>query len=220
MTTTAVPARRTRAGTVPAARLLAGGAAAAPVFAAAVLLQGATRDGYDITRHPASLLANGDLGWMQITTFLLTGTLMPACAIGARQVLRERTGRVWGPRLLGVQGAGLVLAGIFPMDPSDGFPVGTPAGVPMAMSAYAVVHNLAGTITFLAMIATCFVLARRFTGARAVIGRLCGALFAVGLVWCYSGGAAGALTLFLGVVTAWSWISATAGHLARNAARS
>ena len=78
------------------------------------------------------------------------------------------------------------------------------------MSWHSVVHNLAGTVVFLAMIATCFVLARRFTGPWRTIGYVCGATFSIALVWCYTGGTAGALILFLGVVTGWSWISATA----------
>ncbi len=82
------------------------------------------------------------------------------------------------------------------------------------MSVQATVHNLAGTAAFQAMIAACFVLARRTTGAWAWTGRLCGALFALGLAWCFRGGALGSLTLFLGVGIAWSWIGAAAARLA------
>jgi hypothetical protein len=165
------------------------------------------------------VLANGDLGWVQISTFLATGGLMLAYAIGARQMITTGPGRRWIPRLLGIQGIGLIIAGLFRMDPADGFPIGTPAGMPATMSTTANVHNMAGTVTFLAMIITCFVLARRFAGAWAALGRVCGALFVAGLLWCYSGGPAGSLTLFLGVVTAWSWLSGTAAHLAHASER-
>jgi len=59
--------RGTRRGT---GRLLTAGALAAPLFAGSVVAQAATRDGYDITRHPASVLANGSLGFVQVATFL------------------------------------------------------------------------------------------------------------------------------------------------------
>jgi hypothetical protein len=108
------------------------------------------------------------------------------------------------------------------MDPGDGFPVGTPAGVPAAVSWHFVVHNVGGSLSFLSMIALCFVLARRFTAdglrAWAVTGRVSGVLFAVGLGWAMSGGTAGALTLFLGDVAAWLWIAASMAVLRRRAA--
>jgi hypothetical protein len=219
MSTTAIQTTPPPTTAFPAARLLGAAAAAAPLFATSVLVQAATRDGYDITRHPASMLANGDLGWVQIATFLTAGLLMLAGAVGLRTVLRQGPGRVWGPRLLTAEGVGLLIAGVCRLDPADGFPPGTPTGTPATMSWHSVAHNLAGTVVFLAMIATCFVLARRFTGPWRTIGYVCGATFSIGLVWCYTGGAGGALILFLGVVTGWSWICATAAHLARTAAR-
>jgi hypothetical protein len=35
------------------------------------LTQAFTRPGFDFSRHTLSLLENGDLGWIQITSFLL-----------------------------------------------------------------------------------------------------------------------------------------------------
>jgi hypothetical protein len=210
--TTAAPAPTAgRAGAT--ARLLAAGALAAPLFAGSVLAQAATRDGYDITRHPASVLADGSLGFLQVATFLACGALTLGYAAGARRALATGPGARWAPRLLAVQGVGLLVAGVFRMDPVDGFPVGTPAGTPATLSPAAIVHNLAGSITFAALIALCFVLALRFTGAYRAAGRGCGTLFAAGLVWCFAGGAAGALTLFLGCVTAWTWTAVTATRL-------
>lgn len=188
----------------------------APLWTTAVLVQAATRDGYDITRHPASMLANGNFGWVRVATFLVTGALMLGCAAGAGGTLLSASGRIWVPRLITAQGLGLLVAGVLRMDPGDGFPAGTPAGPVTTMSWHATIHNLAGTIVFLAMIATCLVLARRFRGTWAWTGRTCGVGFATGLVWCYGGGTAGALTLFLGVVIAWSWISATAARLTQS----
>jgi hypothetical protein len=38
------------------------------LYIAVVLIQALTRDGFDLTRHPARLLSNGDVGWVQITS--------------------------------------------------------------------------------------------------------------------------------------------------------
>jgi hypothetical protein len=193
---------------------LIGGALAAPLFVLAVLVQAATRPGFDLTRHPASVLANGDLGWVQTITFLLCGALTIAGAVGLRGVWAGR----WAPALLAVTGAGLVGAGVFRLDPLDGFPPGTPAGVPAVMSWHSIVHNAVSTPAFLAMIVACFVLARRFAAAGqrswAVAGRTSAGAFIAGLVWALTGGAAGSLTLFLGVTVAWLWISASLLRLA------
>jgi hypothetical protein len=203
-------------------RSLAAGALAAPLFTVVALAQAATRDGYDLTRHPISMLSNGDLGWIQIASFLACGVLTLAGVAGARRVLRGGPAAKWAPILLTCVGAGLLIAGSFRMDPGDGFPVGTPAGVPAAVSWHFVVHNVGGSLSFLSMIALCFVLARRFTAdglrAWAVTGRVSGVLFAVGLGWAMSGGTAGALTLFLGDVAAWLWIAASMAVLRRRAA--
>ena len=53
---------------------------AGPVFIAVWAGQAFTRSGFDPTRHPASLLALGDQGWVQVTNFVITGALFVACA--------------------------------------------------------------------------------------------------------------------------------------------
>ncbi len=68
--------------------LLACGVVAGPLFTVVGLTQAFTRPGFDLTRHALSLLENGDLGWIQISSFLLTGLLFIACAVGMGQVLR------------------------------------------------------------------------------------------------------------------------------------
>jgi len=191
--------------------LLRAGAIAAPLFTVAVLAQAALRPGYDLTRHPASVLANGEHGWVQVATFLVTGALTLAGAVGIRNTVCGRL--VAG--LLTVQGLGLIVAGIFKLDPVDGFPVGTPAGEPETFSTTAQVHNAAGSLSFLALIVACFVLARRIRGRWAVLGVAAGVAFTAGLVWAFAGGAAGSLTLFLGVVVAWNWVAATEVRLSR-----
>ena len=63
--------------------LLGYGVIAGPIYVLSVAVQAATRDGYDPTRHAASQLANGDLGWIQIATFLVSGAMTIAAALGA-----------------------------------------------------------------------------------------------------------------------------------------
>ena len=58
--------------------LLGYGVIAGPFDVVESLSQALTRDGFDLTRHAWSLLANGDLGWIQITSFTLTGAMLVA----------------------------------------------------------------------------------------------------------------------------------------------
>ncbi|WP_238010723.1 DUF998 domain-containing protein [Dactylosporangium sp. AC04546] len=204
MTTTTHTAPRTRALT----RSVTPAVAAAPLFVAAALAQAATRDGYDLTRHPVSMLALGDLGWIQTTVFVATALLTLAAVPAVRRLASG-----WTPRLLTLIGAGLLVAATFEMDPSDGFPLGTPAGPPSSLSWHFVLHNVGGSLSFLSMIALCFVLSRRLPGTWRWTGRTAGALFTAGLAWAMTGGTAGSLTLFLGVAVAWLWIAAALHRL-------
>lgn len=53
--------------------LLTAGIIAGPFFIIVALLQAFTRAGFDLVRHPACLLSLGDLGWIQIANFVITG---------------------------------------------------------------------------------------------------------------------------------------------------
>src|SRR5690349_23033776 len=102
--------------------LLGFGFLAGVVFEASVVIQGLTRHGFRIAHHDASLLANGPLGWIQIATFLVAGAMTIAAAVGAHRAMASR----WGPRLLGIYGAGLMAAGLLRADPAAGFGPGAP----------------------------------------------------------------------------------------------
>ncbi|GAA0390282.1 hypothetical protein Acor_46940 [Acrocarpospora corrugata] len=201
----------TRTGT---GALLVGGALAAPVFGILSFGQAFTREGFDLTRHPLSMLSNGDLAWLQITTFVLMGVLAVAGSIGLRRALDGQSGGVWAPRLIGVFGVTTVLAGIFTLEPMDGFPVGTPPGVPASMSWHSLVHNASGAIGFLALIVAWFVLARHYGRAGrtgyAVGSAASGVIFLAGNVWAMSGGAAGALAVGLGSLAGIAWLTVVA----------
>jgi uncharacterized membrane protein YhaH (DUF805 family) len=142
--------------------LLVCGAVAGPVFVGATLIQSATREGFDPAKHPLSLLSLSDLGWIQITNFVLCGLLALAGAIGLARVMPSGVGATWGPRLIGVYGVALVWGGVFVADPALGYPEGAPEGSPESQSWHSILHAFAPVIAGLALIAACIVLARRF----------------------------------------------------------
>ncbi|CAL9404087.1 hypothetical protein SUDANB121_01532 [Nocardiopsis dassonvillei] len=201
--------------------LLLCAAVAGPLWSAVSLAQAVGREGFDLTRHPLSALGNGDLGWLQIANFAVAGLLALAGAVGLRRAMAGSPGGVWVPRLVAAYGAGMVAAGVFVMEPADGFPVGTPEGVPAALGWTSFAHMAAGSLSFAALIAACYVLARRFarTGdrTRAVLSAAAGTALLLGDGWAMTGGALGSLTLAAGAITAMLWVSAVAVRLLRTA---
>ncbi len=144
------------------AALLGCGLIAGPLFIVASFAQALTREGFDLKRHAIRMLLLGDRGWIQIANFELTGLLVLASAVGILRVLGPARANRWGTLLLSGYGLGLVVAGLFPPDPGLGFPAGAPAGMPSEMSSHAVVHTLAFFVSFISLIAACFVFARIF----------------------------------------------------------
>jgi hypothetical membrane protein len=216
---TAVATRTVPTAANPTRSLLACAAVAGPLWSVVALSQAATRDGFDITRHPLSALSNGSLGWLQIANFVVAGLLTLAGAAGLRRALHGTPGGKWAPRLVAANGVGMFAAGIFSMDPADGFPVGTPYGMPATLSWHSYAHMAAGSVAFLSLIAACYVLARHFRRAGnrggAVASVVAGTALVIGDGWAMSGGTAGSLTLAVGAITAMLWISTVAARLAR-----
>ncbi len=200
--------------------LLICGAVAAPLWAAVSLAQTATREGFDLTRHPLSALSNGNLGWLQIANFIVAGVLTVVGASGLSRAMAATPGGTWVPRLVRISGFGLIAAGVLVMDPADGFPAGTPAGMPTSMTWHSYGHMAAGTVSFTALIAACYVLGRHFSRAgdrgNAVASRIAGTALLVGNIWAITGGRAGSLTLAIGAITAMLWVSAVAARYLRN----
>ena len=200
--------------------LLGYGVIAGPIYEVAVAAQAATRNGFDPTRHAASQLANGDLGWIQIATFLITGAMTVAAAVGIRRALGAGRSSAWASGLIGGFGAGLVAAGFFRADPSDGFPPGTPAGMGEP-SWHGMVHFAVAGVGFICLVAACFVLAGRFSrngeSGWAWFSGATGGLFAVSFVALSSGaGGATAILLFTAaVVLVWAWLAAISVKLYR-----
>jgi hypothetical protein len=201
--------------------LLTAGAVGAPLWAAVSLVQAATRQGFDPTRHPLSLLSNGAVGGLQITNFVLAGVLAVAAAVGLRRALAGTAGAGWAPRLVAAYGVGMIVAGPFRLDPGDGFPAGTPAGPATTLSWHGGVHLLAGAVSFAALAAACWVLARHFRRAgrrpAAITSLVAGGAVVAGNAWSMAGGAAGPLLLAIGTIAGMLWIAAVCADLRRTA---
>jgi hypothetical protein len=142
--------------------LLTCGIIAGPFFVIASFVHGLMREGYDHIRHPASLLSLGELGWVQITIFILTGLLYLASAVGLRRVLTIGIGSWFVSPLFFIIGLAYIAGGVFVADPSLGFPPGAIAGVPSQMSWHAVVHGFAPVVGSIALVAALIILGRRF----------------------------------------------------------
>ncbi len=191
--------------------LVRGGVAAGPLFVVASVAHAAVRDGAAFSDHPPSALSNGDLGWVQITTFVAAGLLLAGAALTLRGRLCG-AGSIWGPRLIGAFGVGLIGGGVFRMDPAFGFPAGTPAGKPAEVSWHGAAHGLVFALAFFALMAGCFVFARRYRALhRARLRWLSLATGPAALVltaWPNFGEPDGRfLPLWLGVIVSLAWTS-------------
>jgi hypothetical protein len=142
--------------------LLFGGAAGAVGFVVVALIEGATRPGYSWWRHYVSQLATSDWGWMQDVNFIVAGMLIVGGAIGLGRSLPNARGGSWGPRLTGLFGLSLIVAGLFSTDPAMGYPPDAPAG--SAMTFHGLIHGLNGPVCFGLLTASAVVLGRHFLG--------------------------------------------------------
>ena len=195
--------------------LLVAGVIAGPLYLVVGLIEAFTRPGFDIRRHDLSLLANGDLGWIHVTLLIVSGLLVIAGAVGMSRTLASGPGRTSGPLLLGVYGIGLIGAGFFSADPALGFPPGTPADA-HSITWHGLMHFVSGGVGFLSLIAGCFVFARRFAGRRergwAAYSIVTGVVFLLAFAGIATGSGNGwtILGFWIGVVLAFSWITAMA----------
>jgi hypothetical membrane protein len=188
--------------------LLACGMISGPAYLVVGFTQALLREGFDVRRHPLSMLSNGDLGWIQVSNFLLTGILVIAGAVGVRQALHPGRAGTWGPILFAGYGIGLIGAGVFAADPGNGFPPGTPPAT--TISTNGLLHFIFGAVAFYSLIAACFVFARRFAGLgrRGWMGYsiFTGVFFLVAFMAIASGQAAAFFMLSLYAAVTWSSI--------------
>ncbi len=206
----------TRSDTATTRGLLTCGVIAGPLFVATAIAQILTRDGFDLRRHPLSLLSVGEHGWIQVTNFILAGILSILFSMGMARVLTDGPGSRWGPRFCALFGIGLVIGGIFTADPALGFPVGAPEGYPSHLTSHAIVHAFAPPLAFLSLIGGLLVIARRFAaeGFRrtAVVSRIAAA---VCLVLSVPVGPGFSIRLFVAVAVAFACVAGYALYLLR-----
>ena len=201
--------------------LLACGAVSGFGFIAVVEVEGVIRPYYDPLSRPVSMLSLGAGGWIQVANFVIAGLLMLACAVGLRRALPKGRATIWGPILIGINGLGLIGAGAFNVDPSHGYPTGTPLGLATAVTWHGHLHSLASLIAFVSMALACFVFGRRFAAYSAgslwaaysiLTGvAILGFLVAATVAWSGSGGFGGLLQrtsiyagrVWIGLLTIW-----------------
>ena len=209
--------------------LLGYGPLAGIVFEASILIQGLTRHGFSITHDDASLLANGPLGWIQVTTFLLAGAMTIAAAAGLRRATAGANtaataakSSTWAARLVAVYGAGLMAAGVFRADPADGFGPGAPLGKAVHVSWHGDGHLIAASIGFVALIAACFAAARSFSRAGhrglAIYSRITGIGFLAAFAGVTTGSSSPAIVVpfYAAVLAVFAWIAVISVHHYRN----
>jgi hypothetical membrane protein len=144
--------------------LLTGGVIGPVLFVVVILVEGWTRADYDPMTMFGSLLSLGDLGWQQVANFVVSGVLVLGGAVGLRAVMTDGPGSRWAPRLIGLAGVGLLMAGVFVTDPAQGYPPGAPLGMPSSPSWPGIVHLLASVLVFIGLPIAMVVMARRFRG--------------------------------------------------------
>jgi hypothetical protein len=225
--TGAVPRATSRDATAVTRRLLACGVAATPVFAVVATAQILIRDGFDLRRHVVSMLSNGDLGWVQIANFAVSGLLFLAGAVGIRRAMGPNhglsqgfgRGGTWGPRLIGVFAVGLLAAAVFVADPMNGFPPGTPPGPPVQPTWHSAVHFTVASLAYIALIGACFVVARGFAARHqpgwAGYSAVTGVVFLAATVAQATRANQGLVNVvfFVASVLAFGWVSVLAGWL-------
>jgi hypothetical protein len=223
--------RETRAADCdPATRvtksLLGYGVIAGPFYIAVWLIQAFTRTGFDLRRHPASLLSDGRLGWIQIINFLVTGAMVIAGAIGMQRALPHGRRSRWIAGLVALFGVGMIGAGISRADPSYGFPPGTAAGKAMTTTLHGNLHLVFGSLGFLGLIVATFVMASYFAGLghhwHARMSAASGAVFLLadlsGVVLAKNHEIAYNLTLTAGIIVGFGWLTTVSVYLYKLAA--
>lgn len=167
--------------------------AGAVLFVAAFLVNDAIKPNYEPARDFVSEAAIGPGGWVQVTNFVVAGTLLAISSLSL-----SRTVTRWTGRLVGMAGLGLVAAGVFVSDP-----------VPQDEATWhGLTHNIVSVIVFTSLSAAAFTAARwRPTPSWR---RYCVATgIAVPVLFVLAGGVTGTSGLWqrLTIVVGWSWLA-------------
>lgn len=134
--------------------LAIGGMAGTSLFIPIAFLIGETRAGYSHLSQGISALSESGAPdqWAQTSNFIIAGLLLIGLAIGLHKGIGEGNGSIFGPTLIATFGLlALVMNGVFPADP-----VGAPD------TSMGTAHSLTAGLGFIAVIASMFVMSRRF----------------------------------------------------------
>ena len=205
-----------QARTSPQLRVaLIAGAVAGPLYVGVGTLEAVLRRGYDIRIHSLSLLANGPGGWIHSALLVVSGLLTLIGALGLASA-QQHTGRRSYSMIIGlaVYGLGIATAGLLRADPAEGFPIGTPPGPPVMVSASGIGHLVAGGLGFLGLIVACLACARRAAKAGDRAWAVCSAVVGVYYLVAFAGIASGAgnpvinIAFTVAVALGWVWLTA------------
>jgi hypothetical protein len=95
-------------------------------------------------------------------SLVVNGLLLMGFGLAVLDAFRSNGWR-WGPLLLVLAGFGITVAGVFPTDPAQGYPPGTPAGPAVVSTPLGNIHALVGApATFGGLIAGCALFAWSF----------------------------------------------------------
>jgi hypothetical protein len=149
-------------------RGLIAGVVVAPLFVVTDLVDGLLRPDYSLLRHWVSHRALGEYGWIATLSLAICALLLLGCAFSLFAERQRTTVKSAYPIVLFVAAVGLLVAALFPMDPSLGFPPGTDSTPTQSVSG--AIHDVAGPVFILGLAVAAF-LTRRFL-ARVTQGSL------------------------------------------------
>lgn len=183
--------------------MLGWGVVAGPFYLIVGLVLAFTREGFDFSQHPLSVLMLGDGGWMQITNLALSGLMVLVAGAGMVRAGARGTGIA-----VGIYGVAMVASAIFPPDPMPGFPPGQDGATTMSLTG--VLHFAFGGIGFIAFGVAALLLggwlARHGERGHAAWSRVAGIVVLVGFVGGAALGPAGMGGLWLAVVAGFTWL--------------
>jgi len=183
--------------------MLGWGVVAGPFYLVVGLVLALTREGFDFSRHPLSVLMLGDGGWIQVTNLALSGLMVLVAGVGmARAGAR-------GPGIgVGIYGVGMMAGAVFPPDPMPGFPPGQDGATTPGISG--ILHLAFGGIGFIACAVAALLLggwlSRHGERRRARWSRIAGVVILVGFLGGAALGPAGTSGLWLAVVVGFVWL--------------
>lgn len=122
------------------------GVVAGPLFVTVIVVQAINHSGFDLAKHPLSLLALGSRGWIQTANFIVCGSALVVAALAERRTTNRLTR--WTRRMLVAYGSAVITAGVLQADPWHGYPV----GVAEITTWHGALHNIAAATAGMALV--------------------------------------------------------------------